>query len=72
MRWWLLTRDQARDVARQHVEQHGLPWNEPVCVSRALRGGWYVTTSSNTRGGNVFVKVTRDGKIKGGTSVAPR
>ena len=50
----------------------GLPWTEPVSVVRAPLGGWNVTTSSNTRGGNIFMWITRAGKVKGGTQVTPR
>jgi hypothetical protein len=72
VRWWLLTREEARDLARQHVERQGLPWTEPVSVSRALLGGWNVVTQSGNRGGNIFIEITRHGKLKGGTAVTSR
>jgi len=72
MRWWSLTREEARALARRHVDEQGLPWTEPVSVVRAPLGGWNVTTSSNTRGGNIFMWITRAGKVKGGTQVTPR
>jgi hypothetical protein len=72
VQWWLLSREEARDVAREQVERQGLPWTEPVSVSRALLGGWGVVTNSGHRGGNIFIEITRRGEIKGGTRVTPR
>lgn len=72
MRWWLLTRDEARELAREHVERQGLPWTEPVSVSRGPLGGWSVVTHHGYRGGNIFMSITRRGKVKGGTGVTPR
>lgn len=59
VRWWLLSRKRARAIARQHVENQGLPWTEPVAVSRRLLGGWNVVTHSDYRGGNIFLRTTR-------------
>ena len=72
MRWWLLTREEARQLAREHVERHGLPWTDPVNVTRRPLGGWDVMTKSNYQGGNIFISVTRHGRIKGGNNVTPR
>ena len=72
MRWWPLTREQARERARQHVEQQGLPWDEPVRVHRRPLGGWAVVTNADDRGGNIFMDVTRSGRVKGGGRVTPR
>jgi len=49
-----------------------LPWTEPVAVYRRPLGGWNVVTKSGHRGGNVFLTVTRRGKVRGGTAVTPR
>jgi hypothetical protein len=72
VRWWLLNREQARQVARQHVELRGLPWTEPVVVRRGLLGGWNVVTHSGHRGGNVYMHITRRGTVSGGLGVTPR
>jgi hypothetical protein len=72
MRWWLLSRDEATHIARQHVEAQGLPWAEPVRVSRGPLGGWSVVTNANHRGGNIFMEVTRRGRVNGGTAVTSR
>ena len=72
MPWWVLTRDAARELARRHVEQQGLPWTEPVRVYRRPLGGWSVVTHSGYRGGNIFIEITRRGSVKGGTAVTPR
>jgi hypothetical protein len=70
--WCLLTREDARDLAPQHVERQEFPWIEPMSVSRAPLGGWNVVTHSGGRGGNILMKVTRDGKVTGGTAVTSR
>jgi hypothetical protein len=72
MRWWTMTRDEVRRLAREHVERQGLPWQEPVKVSRRPLGGWLVVTAADRVGGNVFMEVTRGGRVKGGTGVTPR
>jgi hypothetical protein len=53
------------------VERHGLAWIEPVSVSRGPLGGWSVVTHHGYRGGNIFLRITRRGKVKGGTAVTP-
>jgi hypothetical protein len=72
MRWWLLSREEARELARAHVEARRLPWTEPVKVMRRPLGGWEVMTNSDHRGGNVFVWVSRRGRISGGEGVTQR
>ena len=72
MRWWLLSRDEARDRAREHVERAGLPWTEPVRVMRRSLGGWGVMTNSQSRGGNVFLSIARGGRVRGGERLTPR
>jgi hypothetical protein len=72
MRWWPLTHEQATRIAREHVEAQGLPWIEPVRVSRSPLGGWSVMTNANQRGGNIFMQVTRGGRVKDGTGLTPR
>lgn len=72
MRWWPLTRPEVERLVREHVEAHGLPWTEPVRISRGLLGGWSVVTNAGKRGGNIFMRVTRRGRVKGGTAVTPR
>ena len=72
MRWWRLSRDEALELARSHVEARGLPFTEPVSVTRGLLGGWHVLTNSGHRGGNVVLQITRDGRVRGGDHVAPR
>jgi hypothetical protein len=72
MRWWTLTRSEARELVQSHVEHQGLPFTEPVKVTRRLFGGWDVMTNARHRGGNVFAHVTRRGRVQGGNSVTPR
>ena len=43
-----------------------------MSVSRGPLGGWSVVTHHGYRGGNIFMSITRRGKVKGGTGVTPR
>ncbi len=72
MRWWRLSREEATRLAHEHVERQGLPWTEPVSVSRTPIGGWTVMTNAGMRGGNVYLEISRRGRIRGGTRVALR
>ena len=72
MRWWRLTREEATELACEHVERQGLPWTDPVSTTRRPLGGWQVMTNSGYRGGNVFIWITRGGKVHGGNQVTPR
>jgi hypothetical protein len=72
MRWWILSRAEARDLVRDHVAGQGLPFTEPVHVTRRPLGGWWVTTNAGSRGGNVVAYVTRRGRVTGGNSLTPR
>jgi hypothetical protein len=72
MRWWVLSRDEVSARAREHVERQGLTWTEPVSITRRPLGGWQVMTAANQRGGNIFIYISRKGRIKGGTAVTPR
>jgi hypothetical protein len=70
--WWPLTREQAVDRAREHVDSQGLPFSEPVAAHRTLGGGWTVMTNKGYRGGNIFMTITRSGKVRGGRGITPR
>jgi hypothetical protein len=72
MGWWPLTRDEALDQARRHIESQGLPFEEPVSASRRPLGGWSVMTNAKGMGGNVFVEISRSGRVSGGERVTPR
>lgn len=72
MRWWSLTRNEARERARAHIKDAGLPWTEPIRVSRRPLGGWEVMTHADHLGGNVLLSISRDGRISGGNNVTPR
>lgn len=72
MRWWVLSREAATERVRRHVEGAGLPWTEPVSVSRRPLGGWQVMTNAEKVGGNVFVSISRRGRITGGDAVTRR
>jgi hypothetical protein len=72
MAWWPLTREEALELARRHVEGQALPFEEPVRVMRRPLGGWGVATKADRRGGNVFLEISRSGRIRGGNGVTPR
>jgi hypothetical protein len=67
----MITRTEAKELARQECERQGLPFAEPVSVS----GGplyFRVRTQIDMRGGNVSVSVQRwTGRVEL-DGVAPR
>ena len=60
-----LTREQATEIARAECERNAWPWQEPVRVSRRLLGGYEVMTNTSAIGGNVFIRISRSGKVSG-------
>jgi hypothetical protein len=72
MAWWPLTREEALELARRHVEGQGLTFSEPVRVSRRPFGGWSIWTNADRMGGNVRLTISRHGRIRGGDRVTPR
>jgi hypothetical protein len=66
-----ITADEAKELAHEQCERHGLPFEEPV---RVFREGRYfvVWTKSGWRGGNVIVRVHRRTGTVGDPTVAPR
>jgi hypothetical protein len=58
-----ITPDEAKELAREQCERHGLSFEEPVRVFREGRH-FVVWTKSGWRGGNAIVRVDRrTGKV---------
>jgi hypothetical protein len=62
MTWWRLSSEQVLAVARRECARRGWPWQEPVRVSRRLRG-YRVWTNSNVRDNNPWYYLDRNGRV---------
>lgn len=66
-----VSRDEPKQIAREHAEAQGWPWTDPVVVSREFRA-WRVVTNAAMRGGNVSVWIdASSGDVRRG-GFAPR
>jgi len=57
-----VTKDDAREIARQECERNGWPWIEPVSVNWGLFA--YTVWGRGRKGGNLYVRIRKkDGAI---------